>query len=407
MTDQLLELAPAVEQYIEQHLHDPAGIMYAYIDVRTNRPFDRDAITTRHVPVRAHFDPWSYWTYEDSICTMGLYIDGLVRKFEATGERACLERAHKLWLVIRNIYACSQVYGIGSFLRPYGGYLTMGAFAEPLGTDQASPLFSGLYLYSKHADAETRAQITEMMVQTLSWYEQQGFRYFYYKAFIHPWDAGLQHAASYYLPAIAWAAKVTEDRKWLDHLRDKLVLFQDPRYQIYRRGQGSFCWGSDLTMLKDLLGEEFEQHFPRSLLDSAFQSCLEELKKYTEPGMTCYQHAEAKQPGFKPHVLPIEPPYARDGGMGFPEFYTVHQGRARPRHETHLMCALAALGYPGALERVRELLGMYQRVPQDFTNIVADDIEQMPDTILAARSVGVFLTEWFRNYWLMRSVVQT
>ena len=403
MNDPLTQTATASEDYIEGHLFDPAGIMYSYVDVETGQPFDRAAITTRQVPVRAHFDPWSYWTYEDSIATMGLYLDGLVRKYAVTREPACLERAHKLWLVIRNIYACSQAHGIGSFFRPYGGYVKMGAFAEPLGTDQASPLFSGLYLYSQHADADTRTQIAAMLVQTLGWYEQQGFRYFYYKTFIHPWEPGWQHAASYYLPAIAWAAKITGDRKWRELLTAKLALFQKPEYHLYHFGQGSFCWGSDLPMLKDLLGDEFEGAFPRPLFDRAFQSCLTDLERYVEPGTTCYQHAEAKQPGFKPHVLPIEPPYARDCGLGFPELYTVHQGRVRPRHETHFLCALAVLGYPGAAARARQLLTIAPRVPQDFTNIVADENSALPETVIAARSVGIMLVEWFRNYWLLRA----
>jgi len=131
---------------------------------------------------------------------------------------------------------------------------------------------------------------------------------------------------------------------------------------------------------------------------------ITDLKRYDAPGMTYYQHAEAKQPGFKPYVLPIEPPYARDWGLGFPELYTVHQGRVRPRHETHFLCALTALGYPGAREQFLQLLAISERVPHDFTNIVADDLAQMPDTVIAARSVGSMLAEWFRNYWLVRSV---
>ena len=45
--------------------------------------------------------------------------------------------------MIERVYAFPQVYGIGSFLRQCGGFLTMGEFAEPLGTDQASPPLGG------------------------------------------------------------------------------------------------------------------------------------------------------------------------------------------------------------------------------------------------------------------------
>jgi hypothetical protein len=406
MNDPLAPKAAAIEQYVEDHLYDPQGILYSYINVETDRPFERSAITTQHAPVRAHFDPWSYWTYEDSLLSMGLYLDGLARKYEVTGEEACLERAQKLWQSVRKIFSCSQVYGIGNFLRPYGGFAKMGQFAEPLGTDQASPLFAGLFLYSRHADQSTRDQIADVMLKTIGWYETQGFAYFYYKSFIHAWDVGSQHAASYYLPAIAWAAKLTGDKKWRDLLTAKLALFAYPQFQVYRWGQGSFCWGSDLPMLKELIGgDTFAKTFTSSMLESGMRNCLEDLKKYSEPDGTCYQHAEAKEPGFKPFVHPIEPPYARDWGMGFPELYTVHQGRTRPRSEVHFLCGLASLGFSEAIPHVQRLLAVPKRIPQDFTNLAADDLTQVPDTVLAARSVGVMLLEWFRNYWMLRSVV--
>ncbi len=75
--------------------------------------------------------------------SMGLYLDALVLQYEITGEAACLERAQRIWTMIERVFAASQVYGPGSFLRPYGGFLNMGKFMEPLGTDQAGPAFLG------------------------------------------------------------------------------------------------------------------------------------------------------------------------------------------------------------------------------------------------------------------------
>jgi len=262
MEDKLNQTATLIEQYIEEHLFDPAGIMYAYVDVRTGQPFDRAAITTRQTPVRAHFDPWSYWTYEDSIQTTGVYLDGLVRQYEVTRVPVCLERAHKTLARHSQHLRLLASLGHRKFLRPYGGYLTMRAFAEPLGTDQASTLCSGLYRYSQHADTETRTQIADVMVKTLSWYEQQDFAYFYYKAFIHSWNADFQHAASYYLPAIAWAAKATGEKKWRDLLTAKLALFQDPALPNLPVGPRFILLGQRPADAEELLGEEFEITFP-------------------------------------------------------------------------------------------------------------------------------------------------
>lgn len=130
---QCTETAQQVEAYIEKNLFDNAGIMYSSIDSHTGKPFERDFITSVKVPRRAVFDPWSYQTYEDSILIIGLYIDGLILKYGVKSDNVCLKRADELWAVVKNIYSCSQIHGIGTFLRPYGGYLTMSQFMEPLG----------------------------------------------------------------------------------------------------------------------------------------------------------------------------------------------------------------------------------------------------------------------------------
>ena len=152
------------------------------------------------------------------------------------------------------------------------------------------------------------------MLKTLTWYEQQDFAYFYYKSFVHAWDVGGQHAASYYLPAIAWAAKLTGDKRWRDHLAAKLALFADPQFQIYRWGQGSFCWGSDLPILKELIGaEQFAKTFTTSMLAGAFEHCLEDLKKYREPGGTCSTPGAVDR---RPAERLISPHSARQLGSG-------------------------------------------------------------------------------------------
>jgi rhamnogalacturonyl hydrolase YesR len=97
--------AAAVEAYIQANLFDPVGLMYSGIDSHTNRPFAREFMTPCKVPWRAAFDPWSYWTYEDSVMSMGLYLDGLVLQYEVTGDEECLQRAHRLWTVIERVYS--------------------------------------------------------------------------------------------------------------------------------------------------------------------------------------------------------------------------------------------------------------------------------------------------------------
>lgn len=385
-----------IEAYIQNHLFGPGDIMYSGIDSHTGKPFARKFITAIKVPRHAAFDPWSYWTYEDSVMSMGFYIDGLIRQYQVTQDSACLEKAHKVWRVIKNIFYCSQVYGTGCFLRPYGGYEKMGEFMEPLGTDQASPLFSGLYLYMKYADSATQSEITDILLKTLEWYEKQDFKYFYYKFMIHEWDARLQHAASFYLPAIAWAAKVTGKPKWRNYLKNKIKLFEKKEFNLYR----SFNWGSDLLVFAELLDGEFSKCLPQKLLDQAYETCQKEIN--AELGMIKHLYPESKKTGFKPYLMPD---FDKEKGMGFAYFSCVHGGRSRPRKKLDFLCCLAGLNYPGMLQQALKILSLRQNVPYDFTSFLHEDYEILPEEVnIYARSTGVIMVEWWRNYWLLRGL---
>ena len=395
------DVAREVEQYVEAHLLDAQGIMYSGIDSHTDRPFDRDFITPIKVPRRADIDPWAYWTYEDSVMSMGLYIDALVQKHEVTGDDAPLQRAMEVWEIVRNIYSASQVHGIGSFLRPYGGYVTMHRFVEPLGTDQAGPLFSGLWRLMHHAGSLTRRRIADCMLKTLRWYEQQGFEYFYYKFMIHSWEPGEGpsiHNASYYIPAIAWAAKATGDPKWDGYLAERLARFARGEQSAF----DGFHWGSDLPITRAILGDRFAATFGEGALKAGYDRAVQQLAGYTEPGMSKYVCPDAKDPGFQ---AGLDPNWDRSKGMGFPYWDTKHHGRSTPRHERHHLTALAALGLDGAWDKAVEVLNIKQRVPRDFTAFISDDYERIPEPVhLYARSVGVGMIGWLRDYWMLRNV---
>ena len=413
MLDNCEGTATQIEAYITAHLFDPSGIMCSGVDMRTGKPFAPEFLTPRKVGRRAAFDPWSYWTYEDSVMSLGLYLDGLVLQHEVTGCPSCLKQAESLWHTIEAIYSCSQVHGLGSFLRPYGGFLQMARFLEPLGTDQASPLFSGLYRFLPYVEPRVATDIRRVLRNTLVWYEQQGFRYFYYKRFIHsyaPESPNCNHANSYFLPAIAWAAVTyPEDSRWQRHLEERLVYFAEGRYTMYPRGsrQPAFCWGSDLDVLHRILGARFREVFTVELLDEAYAAVNEVLAEYSEPGTIWRMFPESADPDFRPALSEFDPEtYTGSVEDGF---YAPHHGRCRPRHEVDFLLGLASTGYrtQEIAARAAELLAFRSAVPEDFTYFLSEDYDQLPETVhLYARSVGVMLVEWWRDYWLLRKALR-
>lgn len=384
-----------VYSYIEDHLFDPNGIMYGQVDGFTDQPLSEKLVTADCVPRRATFNPLAYWAYEDSVMNMGLYLDGLLLKYQATGNTKCLDRAGQLWQTVEKIYSCSQIFGIGSFLRPYGGFKEMGRFAEPLGTDQAGPLFNGLYRYMSHTENAVKSAIEKVMLRTLSWYEQQDFSYFYYKNMIHRWEPPLDHAASYYLPAIVWASTISEDQRWKEHAQQRLADLDTPRQDMVR----AFQWGSDLPILYELLVNRAVEFLSNSRLQKILSKVRKQLESYKEPCTAKRIHPESSKPNFHSSMNPL--PKA-DERLGHPLFFCIHPGRVRPRHELHTLCGLAAMGVAEARQQALKLMALWQNVPRDFTLMLTDDYKDMPQQIkLYTRAVGPRLVEWFRNYWLL------
>jgi hypothetical protein len=400
MTSALQNTATQVERYINEHLFDPDGLMYSYVDVRTGKPFEEDYAvrsasraelkgnvrSSRGKPWSIHHyansDPVTYWSYEDTISTAGYYIEALVLKYEVTGDSKALEQAFTIWNTYKQVYYASQVYGIGSFLRPYGGrvggFEGMRRWMEPLGTDQAICLLCGQYALWKHAKGEEKKELADIIIKTLSWYEQQDFRYLYYKSLIHTWEKG-RHAGGYYLPAIAFAAQVTGEKKWQKLLQEKLPLAQVSGSDL----MGTFKWGSDLVMLADLLGADFEQAFPRALLASGYEEALKYLATFTPPEMSA----------------PV--PAWWGGGSA---------ARMRPGQEGfYFLCGLVGLGHPGAAEKALSVLSASKKVPEDFTVFLTEDSEKLPEARyvqLQARGVGFTLVIWYRNFWILRKATR-
>lgn len=386
MISDLQHTAAQAERYINEHLFDPDGLMYSYIDVRTGKPFQEDYVAHFKENVRlakswsanhrTDSDPVTYWSYEDTIITAGAYMQALVLKHEVTGDATALEQAFKIWDTHRHVYYVSQVYGIGSFLRPYGGFAGgfagMNRWMEPLGTDQASVLLCGQYALWKHATGDQKRELSDIIIKTLSWYEQQDFAYVWYKSFIHDWGKG-GHAGSYYFPAIAFAAKVTGEEKWQKLLQEKLPLAQGSGSDLMR----TFKWGSDLVMLADLLGPDFERAFPRALLDSSYEEALKYLARFTFPGMSAPAGGGARQR-----------PGEEDG------FY--------------FLCGLVGLGYPSAAEKALSVLSTSKKVPEDFTIFLSEDSEKLPEeryVQLQARAVGRPIVIWYWHYWILRKTM--
>ncbi len=152
-----------------------------------------------------------------------------VRYVRRIGDATALEEAFSLWDRYKHVYYVSQVYGIGGFLRPYGGYA------------------GGLY--GNESLVGTRVV---MLV-----------------------------AITFRLLPLPLRSQATRNGE-ISFRMEKLPLATGSGAEV----MATFKWGSDLIMLADLLGSDFEQAFPRALLDSSYEEALKHLTTFTLPGMS-------------------------------------------------------------------------------------------------------------------------
>ena len=129
--------------------------------------------------------------------------------------------------------------------------------------------------------------------------------------------------------------------------------------------------------------------------------------EYEQPGFFKRLCPESADPDFRPSVDPDFDPEDVGRHLGHAYYATRHHGRCLPRHEHHLLLALASVGHKPdeTLSRAAELLALRSQVPCDFTDWISDDYEKLPETVhIYARSVGVGMVGWWRDFWLLRSL---
>ena len=85
------------------------------------------------------------------------------------------------------------------------------------------------------------------------------------------------------------------------------------------------------------------------------------------------------------------------------DFITPIKVPRRADIDPYVLCALAWLGDDAAQEQAVKVVGLRRRVPEDFTAFLSEDYDQLPATVhLYARSVGIGMVGWWRDYWLLR-----
>lgn len=170
----------AIETFVDRRYYDAAGMMFSHSNWREERPFVASDFSAQDSTIpgpEAH----AWLSYENSVMVAGLFLSAQCYRYEVTGEAAALDLARRAFEAISANYALTenrptgatgvrQKAGIveqpvagqrreaGFFCKPYYGQAT-----DHTSTEQHFWPVLGLYRYWKHAPAEIRPRIAQML----------------------------------------------------------------------------------------------------------------------------------------------------------------------------------------------------------------------------------------------------
>ena len=80
-----------LEAYLFENFFDQDGIMYAYIDRETGKPFTSEFMSTQYLDLFHVPDPVHYWSNEDSMQYSGYLLAALYEKYMATKDARVID----------------------------------------------------------------------------------------------------------------------------------------------------------------------------------------------------------------------------------------------------------------------------------------------------------------------------
>ena len=189
-----------IEQFVDHHYYDSAGLMYSHMNWREERPFTAGDFSA-HDSTMAGPEPHQWLSYENSAHISGIFLLAECYHYEATKDPVALERARRAFGSLDANYrlteqrdsrsegpqqkagiveaSASSGGGSGFFCKPYYGRAT-----DHTSTEQHFWPMLALYHYYPLATPEVRARIAQIF-REVSQRWRNGYRINY---FGEAWD---------------------------------------------------------------------------------------------------------------------------------------------------------------------------------------------------------------------------
>jgi len=170
----LHQKAKAIEEWAEDHLIDPDGVVYSQVD-KSGRPLTPAFFDPVSEPKLSDVSLTDFWQYENCGMTTGAYLQALVCRYETERDPYALERAKRCYRALRHIYEIGKELEEGFFPKIYGA-----RFSRQTSTDQVLYAVMALDQYAPHATAEEREEIGRMIANMIRFWVKRQYRFGYY-----------------------------------------------------------------------------------------------------------------------------------------------------------------------------------------------------------------------------------
>ena len=233
MTD-LAQRAEQITRFMETHMIDGDGLVYATIRHQTLKPFRKEDIAGQdYYPYYYHtsIDNTTAINYEDTEMVTADYMDSQLLRYRSTGEAEALAIARRCYEALRRVIREGNTVARGILPKPYGG-LRHVAKSRSFSIDQYTKVMLALERFrEREATAKERADIARVLVDFAHWWCRQmftpPFRELYAARIGQSW-APHNYGFKFYLTSLAW--RLSRDplyKHWLGvFLQDKNEIFK-------------------------------------------------------------------------------------------------------------------------------------------------------------------------------------
>ncbi len=175
----LKQRARELEDWVEGHFLDSRGIVYTYLDGKTEGPLTDATFPPGQVPIHLpgteNFATAEWHNYENCGMTTSAYMLAMLFKNAVKPDATAMARVRRCFDCLKYMYDMGKQLEEGFFPKIYGN-----RFSEQTSTDQVLYVMLALDEFHRVASEAEKPLIDRMIVNLIGFWMKRGYRYKYF-----------------------------------------------------------------------------------------------------------------------------------------------------------------------------------------------------------------------------------